>query len=121
MLILAYGGEGTELIMSAHGFMMYDLTGRWAGCRVIKVPEKNLTADVDALGSSAYFDGAGRESVNRCHRSASAAIHIDDTPSLNLACSGAITSFQIVSHVLQLKQQDLMAARKVLQMFMHVF
>lgn len=49
MLILAYGGEGTELIMSAHGFMMYDLTGRWAGCRVIKVPEKSLTADVDGL------------------------------------------------------------------------
>jgi histidinol-phosphate aminotransferase len=49
MLILAYGGEGTELIMSAHGFMMYDLAGRWAGCRVIKVPEKNLTADVDGL------------------------------------------------------------------------
>jgi len=49
MLILAYGGEGTELVMSAHGFMMYDITGRWAGCRVIKVPEKNLTADVDGL------------------------------------------------------------------------
>lgn len=49
LLILAYGGEGTELLMSAHGFMMYDLTGRWAGCRVIKVPEKNLTADVDGM------------------------------------------------------------------------
>ncbi|MGG5819148.1 histidinol-phosphate transaminase [Falsiroseomonas sp. HW251] len=49
MLILAYGGEGTELVMSAHGFMMYDITGRWAGCRVIKVPERNLTADVDGL------------------------------------------------------------------------
>jgi histidinol-phosphate aminotransferase len=49
LLILAYGGEGTELVMSAHGFMMYDITGRWAGCRVIKVPEKNLTADIDAM------------------------------------------------------------------------
>ncbi len=49
MLILAYGGEGTELVMSAHGFMMYDLTGRWAGCRVIKVPERNLAADVDGM------------------------------------------------------------------------
>ncbi|WP_426959964.1 histidinol-phosphate transaminase [Muricoccus radiodurans] len=49
LLILAYGGEGTELVMSAHGFMMYDLTGRWAGCRVIKVPEKNLVADVDGI------------------------------------------------------------------------
>lgn len=49
LLILAYGGEGTELVMSAHGFMMYDITGRWAGCRVIKVPEKNLTTDVDGM------------------------------------------------------------------------
>ena len=49
MLILAYGGDGTELVMSAHGFLMYDLTGRWAGCRVIKVPERDLTADVDGM------------------------------------------------------------------------
>ncbi len=49
LLILAYGGEGTELVMSTHGFMMYDITGRWAGCRIIKVPEKNLTADVDGM------------------------------------------------------------------------
>lgn len=49
LLILAYGGEGTELVMSAHGFMMYDITGRWAGCRIIKVPERDLRADVDGL------------------------------------------------------------------------
>ncbi|WP_256476402.1 histidinol-phosphate transaminase [Siccirubricoccus soli] len=48
-LILAFGGEGTELVMSAHGFVMYDIAGRYAGCQVIKVPEKNLTADVDAM------------------------------------------------------------------------
>ncbi len=34
LLILAYGGEGTELVMSAHGFLMYEITGRWAGCRI---------------------------------------------------------------------------------------
>lgn len=49
LLILAYGGEGTEIVMSAHGFLMYDLAGRWAGCRVIKVPETDLRADVDGL------------------------------------------------------------------------
>jgi histidinol-phosphate aminotransferase len=49
LLILAYGGEGTEIVMSAHGFLMYDITGRWAGCRIIKVPERDLTADVDGL------------------------------------------------------------------------
>jgi len=48
-LILAYGGEGTELVMSAHGFVMYDIAGRYAGCQIIKVPERNLTADVDAM------------------------------------------------------------------------
>jgi histidinol-phosphate aminotransferase len=52
-LILAYGGEGTELVMSAHGFVMYDISGRYAGCRVIKVPERNLTADVDAMLAAA--------------------------------------------------------------------
>jgi histidinol-phosphate aminotransferase len=36
-------------VMSAHGFVMYDISGRYAGCRVIKVPEKTLTADVDAM------------------------------------------------------------------------
>jgi len=49
LLILAYGGEGTELVMSAHGFMMYDITGRWAGCRIIKVPERGLCADIDGM------------------------------------------------------------------------
>ena len=49
LLILAYGGEGTELVMSAHGFLMYEITGRWAGCRVIKVPERDLSTDVDGL------------------------------------------------------------------------
>lgn len=49
LLILAYGGEGTEIVMSAHGFLMYEITGRWAGCQVIKVPEKNLTTDVDGM------------------------------------------------------------------------
>jgi len=53
LLILAYGGEGTELIMSAHGFLMYDITGRWAGCRIVKVPEKNLTTDVDGMLAAA--------------------------------------------------------------------
>lgn len=48
-LIMSYGGEGTELVMSAHGFVMYDIAGRYAGCQVIKVPERNLTADVDAM------------------------------------------------------------------------
>jgi histidinol-phosphate aminotransferase len=48
-LILTYGGEGTELIMPAHGFVMYELSGRYAGCRVIKVPERNMTADIDGI------------------------------------------------------------------------
>lgn len=48
-LCLAYGGAGTELIMSRHGFSVYEIAGTYAGCRVIKAAERRLTADVDAM------------------------------------------------------------------------
>lgn len=48
-LCLAYGGPGTDLIMSRHGFSIYEIAGAYAGCRVIKTPERQLTADVDAM------------------------------------------------------------------------
>jgi histidinol-phosphate aminotransferase len=49
LLIQAYGGPGTELIMSAHGFSIYEIAGKLAGCTVRKAPEHNLTTDVDAI------------------------------------------------------------------------
>jgi histidinol-phosphate aminotransferase len=49
MLCLAYGGPGTELIMSRHGFSIYEIAGSYAGCRTVKTPERALTADVDAM------------------------------------------------------------------------
>jgi histidinol-phosphate aminotransferase len=48
-LCLAYGGPGRDIVMSAHGFAIYLVAGTYAGSRVIKVPERNLTADVDAM------------------------------------------------------------------------
>jgi histidinol-phosphate aminotransferase len=48
-LCLSYGGPGRDIIMSAHGFSIYEIAGVYAGSRVIKVPERNLTADVDAI------------------------------------------------------------------------
>ena len=44
--------------------------GRWAG------NESLTTSGVDALGRAAYWDAGDRESIERCHRSKSAAIHI---------------------------------------------
>jgi histidinol-phosphate aminotransferase len=46
---LSYGGPGRDIIMSAHGFSIYYIAGIYAGSRVIKVPERNLTADLDAM------------------------------------------------------------------------
>lgn len=46
---LSYGGPGRDVIMSAHGFSIYEIAGTYAGSRVIKVPERNLTADLDAM------------------------------------------------------------------------
>ena len=48
-LCLAYGGPGTEIIMSAHGFSIYQIAGTYSGSRVLKAPERNLTTDVDAI------------------------------------------------------------------------
>jgi histidinol-phosphate aminotransferase len=49
MLCHIYGGAGTELIMTEHGFSIYPIAGAYAGCRIIKTPERELTADVDAM------------------------------------------------------------------------
>lgn len=46
---LAYGGPGRDIMMSAHGFSIYHIAGTYAGSRVIKVPERNMTADLDAM------------------------------------------------------------------------
>ena len=49
LLIHSYAGPSTEIIMSAHGFVMYDIAGTAVGARVIKVPERSYTTDVDAM------------------------------------------------------------------------
>jgi len=48
-LCVAYGGPGREVLMTEHGFSIYYIAGTYAGSRVVKAPERNLTADVDAL------------------------------------------------------------------------
>jgi histidinol-phosphate aminotransferase len=52
-LCLIYGGPGTDIIMSMHGFSMYQIAGTYAGSRVLKTPEQNLTASVDAMLAAA--------------------------------------------------------------------
>lgn len=49
LLCHIYGGAGTELIMTEHGFSIYDIAGTLAGCRIVKAPETRLTADVDPI------------------------------------------------------------------------
>lgn len=49
LLIQSYGGVGTELTMSAHGFLVYEIAAKIAGMTVRKAPERNLTTDVDAI------------------------------------------------------------------------
>lgn len=49
LLIQSYGGPGTNLVMSAHGFLIYEIAAKLAGMEVRKAEERNLTADVDAL------------------------------------------------------------------------
>ncbi len=48
-LIQSYAGPGDELIMSVHGFSIYEISAKISGCEVRKAAEKNLTTDVDAM------------------------------------------------------------------------
>ncbi len=49
LLALAYGGPGTELVMSEHGFAIYAIAARKAGGAVVRAPERDLATDCDAI------------------------------------------------------------------------
>ena len=49
LLCSSYGRPGGEVVMSRHGFMLYEIAGQAAGMTPVKAPERNLTADVDAM------------------------------------------------------------------------
>ena len=49
LLVRAYAGPGDEVLHSAHGFLMYAIAARGAGAIPVAAPERDLTADVDAL------------------------------------------------------------------------
>jgi len=49
LLVRGYAGPGDEVLHSAHGFLMYSIAARTAGATPVAAPERDLTADVDAL------------------------------------------------------------------------
>ena len=49
LLINAYGGPDTELLVSQYAFSMYAIYGTVAGCRIVVAPERDRTIDVDAM------------------------------------------------------------------------
>jgi len=49
LLVKAYAGPGDEVLYSAHGFLMYRLAALAAGAHPVAAPERDLTADVDAM------------------------------------------------------------------------
>ncbi|MGB0498272.1 MAG: histidinol-phosphate transaminase [Rubricella sp.] len=48
-LAQAYAGPGDEVIHTEHGFSMYPIVAMAAGARPVSVPERERTADVDAI------------------------------------------------------------------------
>jgi hypothetical protein len=79
-------GVGTPTVVTIGDSAISGEAGRWAG------NTNGSSANVDALGASAYHDVPGAESIPGCHRSQSAQAHIGGgVASANLACSGART------------------------------
>lgn len=48
-LTTAFAGIGDEVIYSEHGFLMYPISAKRVGATAIKVKEKNLKTDIDAI------------------------------------------------------------------------
>ena len=49
LLIRGYAGAGDEVLYSRHGFLMYAISALTAGATPVAAPEKDYTADIDAL------------------------------------------------------------------------
>jgi histidinol-phosphate aminotransferase len=49
LLVRGYAGPGDEVVHSEHGFLMYSISAKAAGAAPVAAPERDLTADVDAL------------------------------------------------------------------------
>jgi histidinol-phosphate aminotransferase len=49
LLARAYLADGDEAIHTEHGFLVYPIAALGAGAKPVAVPEKNYTADVDAI------------------------------------------------------------------------
>lgn len=49
LLVRAYCAPGDNIVYSQHGFLMYAINATAAGAASIAVPEKDLTADIDAI------------------------------------------------------------------------
>ncbi|MEO7397526.1 MAG: hypothetical protein ABIW84_03075 [Ilumatobacteraceae bacterium] len=82
-------GVGSPWVVSVGDSYISGEAGRWAG-------NSNVSPSyTDALGPTAYYDNATNtgETIERCHRSKAAEIHIGGgISSANLACSGAKTA-----------------------------
>ncbi len=49
LLLRCYAGPGDEVLYSRHGFLMYPIGALSVGAEPVAAPERELTADVDAL------------------------------------------------------------------------
>ncbi len=49
LLLRCYAGPGTEVLYSAHGFLMYPIGAKSVGATPVAVPERDLTHDVDGF------------------------------------------------------------------------
>jgi histidinol-phosphate aminotransferase len=52
LLTRAFAGAGDEVLYSRHGFLVYPIAAQSVGAKPVWAPERNLTADVDALAAA---------------------------------------------------------------------
>ena len=82
------GPTGAPWVVSVGDSFISGEGGRWAGNTDV-FPTNRSETDT---GERSYFDSYFGETIDECHRSNSALIHIGVARSMNFACSGAITT-----------------------------
>ncbi|MBY0407121.1 MAG: histidinol-phosphate transaminase [Rickettsiales bacterium] len=123
LLVHAYAGTGDEVLISEHGFLMYQIYAQSFGAVTVKAPEKNLRTDVDALLARVtektkivFVANPNNPTGSYITREEMARLHAGLPPHVILAIDGAYAEYPTVEDYtsgteLALRAQNVVALR----------
>ena len=100
LLVHGYVGAGDEIVISEHGFLMYEIYAQAVGAHVVKAKEKNLHTDVDAMLAAVtektkimFVANPNNPTGSYINAAEMARLHAGLPPHVILAIDGAYTEY----------------------------